>query len=67
MALDIIIKRVKVLQDRARIEAEKQNLAPDDLVIVTTISINSFPEFYIEKIIGDPVLYLLARAKVKFP
>jgi len=62
MALDIRIRKVKVLQGRAKIEAEKQNLNPDDLVIVTT-SVNSLPEYHIEKIDGDPVSYLLKRAK----
>jgi hypothetical protein len=62
MALDVRIRKVKVLQGRAKDEAEKKNLKPDDLVIVTT-SVNSLPEYHIEKIDGDPVSYLLKRAK----
>ena len=62
MALNIRIRKVKVLQGRAKIEAEKQNLKIDDLVIVTT-SVNSLPEYHVEKIEGDPVSYLLKRAK----
>lgn len=62
MALDIRIRKVKMLQGRAKVEAEKQGLAPSDLVIVTT-SVNSLPEYRIEKVVGDPVSYLLKRAK----
>ena len=61
---DIRIRKVKVLQGRAREEAEKQKLAPDDLVIVTTrISMSSLPEYHIEKVEGDPVSFLLKRSK----
>ena len=49
---DIRIRKVKVLQGIAKLEAEKQGLSSDDLVIVTTT---------IEKIIGDPVSYLLNK------
>jgi hypothetical protein len=62
MSADIRIRKVKVLQGRAKKEAEKNGLNPNDLVIVTT-SINSLPEYHIEKIDGDPVSYLLKRAK----
>ena len=62
MSADMRIRKVKVLQGRARKEAEKKGLKPDDLVIVTT-SVGSVPEYHIEKIDGDPVSYLLKRAK----
>jgi len=62
MALDIRIRKVKVLQGRAKDEAEKKQLAPDDLVLVTT-SVNSLPEYQVEKIDGDPVSFLLKRSK----
>lgn len=62
MSADIRIRKVKVLQGRAKEEAEKNGLKPNDLVIVTT-SVNSLPEYHIEKIDGDPVSYLLKRAK----
>ena len=52
---NIRIRKVKVLQGRAKSNAKKMGLSPNDLVIVT-------PE-YIEKIVGDPVSYLLKRAK----
>ncbi len=63
MSVDIRIRKVKVLQGRAKDEAEKNGLATDDLVIVTT-SVNSLPEYHVEKIEGDPVSFLLKRAKV---
>lgn len=60
--MDIRIRKVKVLQGRAKEEATKKRLTPDDLVIVKT-SVNSLPEYHIEKIEGDPVSFLLKRAK----
>ena len=62
MSVDIRIRKVKVLKGRAKSEADEQRLSPDDLVIVTT-SVNSLPEYTIEKIDGDPVSYLLNRSK----
>ena len=61
MSSDIRIRKVKVLQGRAKIEADKQQLSLEDLVIVTT-SVNSLPEYTIEKVEGDPVSYLLNRS-----
>lgn len=52
---NIKIRKVKVLQGKAKTNAKKIRLSPNDLVIVT-------PE-YIEKIDGDPISYLLKRAK----
>lgn len=55
---------VKVLRGRAKEEADKQGLKPNDLVIVTTRITNSInPEYHIEKVEGDPISYLLKRAK----
>ena len=62
MSVDMRIKKVKVLQGRAREQAEKMKLAPDDLVVLTT-SVNSLPEYKIEKIDGDPVSYLIKHLK----
>jgi len=62
MKVDIRIRKVKVLRGRAKLEAEKQKMQPDDLVIVTT-SLTVLPEYHIEKIVGDPVSFLLKRAK----
>lgn len=60
---DIRIRQANVLHGRAKDEAVKQGLKPDDLVVVTTTIVNSFPEYHVEKIVGDPVSFLLKRAK----
>jgi hypothetical protein len=61
---DISIRKVKVLQGRAKAEAEKQGLNSEDLVIVkTSVKSGSLPEYHIEKIEGDPVSYLLKRVE----
>ncbi len=62
MSADMRIRKVKVLQGRAMDEAIKMGLASDDLVILTT-NVNSLPEYHIEKIDGNPISYLLKRAK----
>jgi hypothetical protein len=62
MSTDMRIRKVKVLQGRAMDEAMKMGLEPDDLVILTT-SVNSLPEYRIEKIEGNPISYLLKRSK----
>jgi hypothetical protein len=62
MSVDMRIRKVKVLQGRAHEEAMKKGLAPNDLVILTTC-VNSLPEYGVEKIEGDPVSFLLKRAK----
>jgi len=61
MSADIRIRKVKVLQGRAKDEADAQRLSPEDLVIVKT-TIGSLPAYEIEKIEGDPVSFLLKRA-----
>jgi len=63
--IDIRIRKVKILQGRAKTEAEKQKLSPNDLVIVTTTVNASLPEYTIEKIEGDPVSYLMKRSTKK--
>jgi len=64
MSAEIRIVKVKVLHGRAKEEAEKLGLNPNDLVILTT-SVNSLPEYRVEKIEGDPVSFLLKRAEAK--
>jgi len=60
---DIRIRKVKVLQGRAKDKAEKGGMNPDDLVIVkTSVSSGSLPKYCIERIEGEPVSYLLKRA-----
>lgn len=58
---DSRIRKVKVLRGRAKEEAEKQGLTPNDLVIVTTSIIDGFPEYHIEKVVGDPTSFLLDK------
>ena len=47
-----VIRKVKTLQGRARFMADSEGLDPDDLVILT---------ISLEKVIGDPVSYLLSK------
>ncbi len=49
---NIVVRKVKVLQGIAKALAEKYDLKPDDLVILSVS---------MEKIIGDPVSYLLSQ------
>ena len=48
------IRKVKVLQGIAKDIADKHGLGPNDLVIVSVS---------LEKVIGDPVSYLLSEFK----
>jgi hypothetical protein len=50
------IRKVEVLQGIDKEKARKMGLSSDDLVIVTS-------DHHIEKIIRDPVSYLLKRAR----
>lgn len=44
------------------IEADKLGLSPDDLVLVTTtVNFDSPPDYSIEKIVGNPVTWILNR------
>lgn len=61
MAADIRIRKVKVLQGRARAEADRLELKSEDLVIVRT-TVGSLPNYEVEKVEGDPVSFLLKRA-----
>ncbi|MDR2203252.1 MAG: hypothetical protein LBE76_02925 [Nitrososphaerota archaeon] len=61
MTTEKSIRKVKVLQGRAKEEAETMGLKPDDLVILTT-TVNSLPQYNIEKIDGSPVDYLMKKA-----
>ena len=49
-----VIRKVKVLQGIAKTLADEYGLEPNDLVIITVS---------IEKVIGDPVSYLLSLAR----
>jgi len=56
------IRMVKVLRGRARDEADRMGLEPDDLVIVTA-SLHPLPEYHVEKVEGDPVSFLLKQSE----
>ena len=56
---ETVIRKVSILKGRAKEEAERQGLSPDDLVIVTITIIDGPPEYHLEKVEGDPVSYLL--------
>ena len=56
-------RKVKVLRGRAKEEAMKQGLNPEDLVVVKTkINPDCPPDYEVEKVEGDPVSYLLKRS-----
>lgn len=56
---DVRIRKVRVLNDRAKELANEQGLSEDDLVIIrTTVPPSSLPEYTLEKIEGSPSLYL---------
>jgi len=48
------IVKVNTLQGRTKLMAEAEGLDPDDLVILT---------ISIEKVVGDPVSYLLSKVQ----
>lgn len=61
----LTIRKVKVLKGRAKDECDKQQLQPEDLVIVkTTYNRDSPPEYSVEKLEGDPISALLKRASL---
>ena len=55
---DMKIRKVKVLDGKLKEMAEEAGFQPNDLVIVQTD-----PELYMEKVEGDPVSYLIKRAR----
>lgn len=60
MMSEHVIRMVGVLKGRAKDEATKMGLSPNDLVIVTTI-LHPLPEYRLEKIEGDPITFLLSK------
>lgn len=54
---EISIRKVKMLDDRARAIADGMNLKENDLVILTT-HVGSLPEYNLEPIKGSPIKYL---------
>ncbi len=60
---DIRIRKVRILQGKAREAAAKVGATDDDLVILKTSAYRSQPAYYAEKIEGDPTAYLLKAKK----
>jgi len=58
ISTDIYIRKVKVLGDRIRKQADEMGLDEDDLVIVRTKINDGLPEYDLEKITGNPIEYL---------
>jgi len=58
---DLRIRKVKILQGKARETALDAGLSDDDLVILKTSRYNSQPTYEVEKIEGDPTLYLMRK------
>ena len=58
--LSIRVREVSVLKGRAREKAMEKDLDENDLVILKR-TVNSLPEYEVEKIEGEPVKYLLER------
>ena len=61
---DIRIRKVKILQGKARQAAIDAGASDDDLVILKTSRYHSQPSYEAERIEGDPTAYLL---RVKNP
>jgi hypothetical protein len=59
-----VIRRVRVLQGRARDIAIQKGYTDKDLVLVKT-SINSLPSYDVQRIDGDPLSFLLNRKEQK--
>jgi len=68
---DIQFRKFKVLQGRAKEEAEKLgNLKPDDLLLVRTLITEGAPPIYeVQRVIGDPMSFLqeLFLKPIKYP
>jgi hypothetical protein len=60
---DLRIRKVKILQGKAREAAEAVGAGEDDLVILTTSRYHSQPTYKAEKIVGDPTVYLTRNRK----
>lgn len=58
---DVRIRKVRILQGKAREAATKAGASPDDLVLLRTSRYHSEPTYKAEKIEGDPTLYLMRK------
>ena len=55
---DVRVRKVRILQGKAKEAAERAGATEDDLVILRTSRYHSQPTYEAEKIEGDPTLYL---------
>ena len=61
---NVMIKKVRVLDDRAKEIAKQKGLKEDDLVIVRIhIKQGSLPVYELEKVEGSPITYLQQKIK----
>lgn len=58
---DIRIRKVKILKGDAKEAALAIGATEDDLVILRTSEYHSKPTYSAEKIVGDPVSYLMRK------
>jgi hypothetical protein len=58
---DLRVRKVRILQGKARDAAEAAGATEDDLVILKTSRYHSQPTYEAEKIDGDPTLYLTRK------
>ena len=58
---DVRIRKVRILQGKAREAATAVATSPDDLVLLRTSRYHSEPTYTAEKIEGDPTLYLMRK------
>ncbi|HEY1198587.1 MAG TPA: hypothetical protein VGG32_07670 [Thermoplasmata archaeon] len=55
---DLRVRKVGILQGKAREAAQRAGANEDDLVILKTSRYHSQPSYEAEKIVGDPTTYL---------
>ncbi len=58
---DVRIRKVRILQGKARESAIAVGASQDDLVLLRTSRYHSEPTYKAEKIEGDPTLYLMRK------
>jgi hypothetical protein len=58
---DLRVRKVRILQGKAKETAIAAGLAEDDLVILKTSRYHSQPTYEVKKIEGDPTLYLMRK------
>jgi len=62
---DIRVRKVRILQGKAKEAAEQAGASDEDLVILKTSRYHSQPNYEVERIEGDPTLYLTRPRKLE--